>query len=209
MEIKTFDDYKKLSMGGKYRRTICLPDIKLRLDIKVLTSGELMESDVMKTSYLKSKDLTDHSDAARIEAQAQISYRCCYEEGANKKFFATILEAREFPDPYLQLIADQHLLLNAELYGKQDLSVTEIEDVKKKLKRGEVPIELSYSQLLQMLMVLGEFQSTLISESEQSLDVDQKNLQKDSGLSTVSSLDQSTKIMPKKLEVQKVEIEIS
>lgn len=166
--MNTFDDYKKARLGGKYIKRVTIPNTEVELGITILSANQLMEAEAAKNEYLKSKKLEENMNATVLENNCQVLYRSCVNPDSGAKFFTSVSEAREFVREDIDWLSEQYNILSDSVNpAVTTLTEQDIEDLKKKLANGEPPINLSYSQLLQAVLVLG-LQSTGNSEQESS-----------------------------------------
>ena len=167
--MNTFDDYKKARLGTKYTKRVTVPNSEVDVGLKVLTANELLEAESAKNEYLKSKKLEDTMNATVLENNCQVLYRSCVNPDSNEKFFRSVAETRDLTSEDVAWLAEQYNILSDSVNPAVTmLTVDDVEDVKKKLANGEPPINLSYSQLLQVVMVLGVSTWTGTEEVESS-----------------------------------------
>jgi phage FluMu protein gp41 len=170
--MQTFDDYKKSRLGTKYIRRLKLPNTELEVGLRVLTTGELLEAEAGKIEYISVNKLKESEAAVMLENNIQVLYRSAVQPDApDKKFFTSVTQVRELLAEDINWLSEQYNLLASEINPLiKPLTETDIDEIKKKLESGEIPIGLNYTQLLQALMVLGGFKSTSKSEAELSSD---------------------------------------
>jgi hypothetical protein len=163
--MNTFDDYKKARLGTKYTKRVTVPNSEVDVGLKVLTANELLEAESAKNEYLKSKKLEEVMNATVLENNCQVLYRSCVNPDSNEKFFRSVAETRDLTSEDVAWLAEQYNILSDSVNPASTfLTEKDVAEVKKKLANGEPPINLGYSQLLQLVMVLGA--STLTGNSE-------------------------------------------
>lgn len=168
----TFEDYKKSRLGTKYIRRLKIPNTDIEIGLTVLTTQKLLEAESAKIEYLKLNGLVDSENASMLENNVQVIYRSAVNPENGSKYFESTDQTRQMIGEDLMYLSDQYIQLTQEINpAMASLNELDIEDIKKKLLNGEVPIGLNYSQLLQALMVLGGFKSTSTTDVEQSSDV--------------------------------------
>lgn len=191
--IQNAQDLYKALLGTKARESIRVPGTDITIDIRVLTTREMMLAISARTSYLKTLGLENDSFANSVEHSAQICFRSVLRESTDSPLFTTIEEVRNMPSEIVAYIAEQCDILSVKINPTlKDLTEEEVKAYKKKLLNGESLNGLSYYQLASLCRVLAQSLATFEPPVELSSDATVQALQTSNSSFTQASTSPSS-----------------
>lgn len=186
--METYQDFKLALMGIRARKRLIIPNTKLELDIRILSSHEVLDAQSAKSSFLESRKLLSDRGCNILEENIQTIFRACLRPDTDVKLFEDPGDVRELPQEYIAYLAEQYMILSDRNNPAiKDLTSEEIQHLKKKLLSGDELIGLNYFQLVSLCKHLAD--SLVISgqPANSSSDAHQETSPTPSGSSTPPS----------------------